>query len=107
MTTWSLLRHAASRTPVLRRQAVRTATRGLAVLSEREQALQEKGILDDLGLVNFDTLHEMQTRACDVYAEKQLFGTYSAESKQFEWMNFAEYAHKVEQCRAVLKDLGE
>lgn len=55
-----------------------------------EKALQEEGILDERGLVVFDTLHNMQTRSCRVFAPKNLFATYSEETKNFEWMSFAE-----------------
>ena len=49
----------------------------------------------------------MQINSCKVYADKQLFGTYSEESKKFEWMTFQDYADRVDQCRSMLQDLGE
>ena len=77
------------------------------ILSEQEKIFQAEGLLDEQGFTIFDTLHIMQVRSCRVYAEKELFGTYSPESKQFEWMTFKEYETAVDQCRAVLKDLGK
>ena len=71
------------------------------------QAWQERGVIDDRQLVNFETLHEMQVNSCEVYARNELFGTYMEASNSFEWMTYAEYAEKVDKCRAVLKDLGE
>jgi len=41
----------------------------------------EAGILDDKDLVNFDTLHNMQHWACQVFESKKLFGTYLPELK--------------------------
>lgn len=46
--------------------------------------------LDERGLVQFDTLHNMVVRSCDTFAEKNLFATYSEASKKFEWMTFQE-----------------
>ena len=65
------------------------------------------GYLDENGLTVFDTLHEMQVRSCAVFADNDLFGTYNPESKQFVYESFEDYATQVNQCRAVLKDLGE
>lgn len=67
---------------------------------------QAAGFMDDRGLTIFDTLHEMIHRSCQVFAPKNLFGTYSNESKTFEWMTFKEFHDKVDSCRAVLHDLG-
>ena len=75
-------------------------------LTENEKAFQAKGFLDDRGLTVFDTLHEMQVRSCEVFASRKLFGTYSKESKQFEWMTYQEFDSAVNKCRAVLKDIG-
>ena len=46
--------------------------------------------MDERGLVQFDTLHNMQVRSCRVYADKDLFATYSTTTQNFEWMAFAE-----------------
>lgn len=96
-----------------RRQAVSCTRR---ILGQRRsivgttadiEAWKDQAVLDDLELVNFDTLHEMQVNACEVYSTNKLFGTYSEASKSFEWMSFEEFADKVDSCRAVLKDLGK
>jgi hypothetical protein len=57
--------------------------------SDREKWLAQ-GIIDERNLVHFDTLHNMQVRSCQVFAPKPLFATYSPETKNFEWMTFAE-----------------
>lgn len=82
-----------------------TTTRSLA--TDREKEFQAAGILDENRLLNFDTLHEMQVRACQVFAPKRLFGTYSEESNQFEFMSFGEFGQQVDHVRALLKDLGK
>ena len=66
----------------------------------------KKGLLDERGLTQFSTLHEMQVVSCSAYAEKPLFGTYEEASGQFAWQTFGEYSQRVHQCRALLKDLG-
>lgn len=105
MTTWSLLRNASRRLP--RSRLWKLQSRALSLSAEKEAAFQQEGILDERGLLNFDTLHEMQVRACQVFEPKELFGTYSEESKQFEFMTYGEYGQRVDRCRAMLKDLGE
>ena len=82
------------------------ARRSLSATADFSQ-FQEQGIVDSDNLIKFDTLHEMQTRSCLVYEKRELFGTFSNKSNQFEWMTFKEYGDKVDQCRAMLKDLGE
>lgn len=67
---------------------------------------QKEGFLDDQGLTRFDTLHEMVDRSTQVFADKQLFGTYSDKSKEFEWMTFSDYRFKIQECRSLLQDLG-
>ena len=62
----------------------------MSTLTDAEQAFVKEGILDERGLVQFDTLHNMQVRSCRVYADKDLFATYSATTQNFEWMTFAE-----------------
>ncbi len=62
----------------------------MSTLTDSEQTFVKEGILDDRGLVQFDTLHNMQVRSCRVYADKDLFATYSATTQNFEWMTFAE-----------------
>jgi hypothetical protein len=76
------------------------------ISSENEKHFHELGYLDERGLTVFDTLHEMQFRSCQVYAQNDLFGTYNPKSDKFEYMTFEEFSQKVHECRAVLKDLG-
>ena len=59
---------------------------------------QHEGILDERGLVNFDTLHNMQVRSCRVFADKNLFATYSEVTQKFEWMTFAECTCSITLC---------
>ena len=100
-TVGSLLRHGSSR------RSLPTKLRSLASssfeaatpqpqqqrqpqFSSQTEQWQHEGILDERGLVNFDTLHNMQVRSCRVFAHKNLFATFSEESQKFEWMTFAE-----------------
>lgn len=77
-----------------------------SISAEREKEYQELGYLDDQRLTLFDTLHEMQVRSCEIYAENDLFGTYNAEADCFKYISYSEFGEKVDRCRAVLKDLG-
>ena len=95
-----------------RRLAVSNARRvGVRALwgatPESIQGWKERGIIDDRALVSFETLHEMQVNACEVYSANNVFGTYTEASKSFEWMTYNEFGNKVNQCRSVLKDLGK
>jgi len=78
--------------------------------STTSQSLQERGILDQNNLLNFETLHELQTNASIAFADNPLFGTYTDggdnDEASFEWMTYREYGEKVDACRTVLKDLG-
>lgn len=74
---------------------------------ENMEELIAKGVFDELGLLTFETLHEMQIKACDVFSQNELFGTYSEESKQFEWMTFKEFGENVDRIRSLLVDIGE
>jgi hypothetical protein len=62
----------------------------MSTLTDAEQQYFKEGIMDERGLVQFDTLHNMQVRSCRVYADKDLFATYSTTTQNFEWMTFAE-----------------
>lgn len=64
------------------------------------------GFVDEDGLTVFETLHDMQVRSCKVFSDRELFGTYSEESNKFEWMTYAQYAEKVDTCRAFLQSVG-
>ena len=80
------------------------ATRFISTAQTEE--FQKQGILDDQGLTVFDTLHEMQVNSCKVFTQNELFGTYDEPSNSFLFMTYDEYNQKVNQCRALLKDLG-
>jgi len=100
-----LLRRSLSRKGLL--GSTSSHARSLSFLTPAQLTqFQGEGIVDERGLVQFDTLHEMQERSCRVFEEKPLFGTYSEASKQFEWMKYQEFAQKVDTCRALLHDLG-
>lgn len=62
----------------------------MSTLTDAEQQFVKEGIMDERGLVQFDTLHNMQVRSCRAYADKDLFSTYSVSTQNFEWMTFAE-----------------
>lgn len=76
------------------------------ISTQDEKTFQDMGLLDEYGLAVFDTLHEMQYNACQVYAKNELFGTYDTSAEAFQFMTYAEYNDKVNQCRSLLKDLG-
>jgi hypothetical protein len=128
-TTRLLMRHAGKRSPWTRRTRMADVstrrwmgspeTRALSSvsvtplstqpdveLSVRQREYYTQGWIGSDGLTAFETLHEMQTRSCQVFAEKRLFGTYSDASKAYEWISFAEFDQAVSVCRAVLRDLG-
>lgn len=90
----------------LRTSITGQACRGFAVRSTPEQIqdFQRRGLLDDRELTNYATLHELQVHSCEVYAQNELFGTYSEHSKTFEYMTYQEYADRVDECRRVLRD---
>lgn len=91
----------------LARPTARLTTRTLVNATAADiAAWTERGVIDDRQLVQFQTLHEMQVNSCEVYARNELFGTYVEADKKFQWMTFAQFAHNVDQVRAVLKDLG-
>ncbi|KAL3922081.1 MAG: hypothetical protein SGILL_002395 [Bacillariaceae sp.] len=68
---------------------------------------QDQGLVDSSGLTQFNTLHELQLTACKVYPDNELFGTFSESSGRFEYFTYKDFGQKVEECRAVLKHLGE
>jgi hypothetical protein len=69
--------------------AASSSTATISPATEHKQWI-EQGIMDQDGLVIFDTLHNMQTRACMAYSQRNLFATYSTEAKKFQWMTYAE-----------------
>lgn len=87
-----------------RQIAPRSFTRFVSGLTAREQAFFEDGVLCERGLTQFDTLYEMQTRSCEVFDQKPLFGTHTGD--KFEWMSYQEFDSQVNRVRALLKDMG-
>ena len=77
------------------------------ISTERGNHFKELGYLDAEGLTIFDTLHDMQTRSCSVYAENELFGSYDDKTNNFKYVTYEEFGGQVDKCRAVLKDLGK
>jgi hypothetical protein len=77
--------------------------------SERVASLQARGVLDDEGCTNFQTLHELQLSACSAFEKNSLFGTYikKGEGGAFQWMNYHDFSALVSKTRAVLKDIGK
>ena len=71
-----------------------------------EKAFRRDIPFDENGFIEFNNLHDLQVFASQEFAERDLFGTFSPESKSFEWISFADYGNRVDQCRALLKDLG-
>ena len=49
----------------------------------------------------------MQVNACEVFAKNDLFGTFSEDSKTFEYITYHEFEQRVDCCRTVLRDLGK
>ena len=49
-------------------------------LTDQEQQFHKEGIVDERGLVQFDTLHNMQVRSCRVFANKNLFARKMSEN---------------------------
>lgn len=87
-----------------------------------DAALTREDVVDENGLLQFKTLHEMNHRASIAFRDNELFGTYvappaaeenvvkdkeDAEPGTFEWMTYGEYGELVAKCRTVLKDIGE
>ena len=52
----------------------------------------------------FTNLVAMQQSACQRFSDRPLFGTKIA--NQYHWMTYAEFAERVDQCRAGLAQLG-
>ena len=68
---------------------------------------QAQGLLDNKGLLAFKTLHELQMRASKVFRENELFGTFNESSGRFEYLDYHDFGIKVDECRQLLKHLGE
>jgi hypothetical protein len=94
---------------------------GSRFLSTAETPLTREDVMDNRGLLQFKTLHEMNCNAAIAFRDNPLFGTYKAtpvanenvlnekeDAKgKFEWMTYGEYGDLVNRCRTVLKDIGE
>ena len=50
--------------------------------------------------IEFDTIVEMQQKACQLYANKPLFGTRV--KNEYEWMKYSDFDSKVQLFRNVL-----
>mmetsp|Transcript_45161 Transcript_45161/g.109962 ORF Transcript_45161/g.109962 Transcript_45161/m.109962 type:complete len:706 (+) Transcript_45161:370-2487(+) len=75
--------------------------------SARAFSSSQQLVDDETGLLKFNTLHELQENACQVYGhDHELFGTFSESSQKFEYMTYSDFGQRVEECRSVLKDLG-
>jgi hypothetical protein len=42
-----------------------------------------------------------------VFSENSLYGTYNEATCQYEYMKYEDFGRKVQECRAVLKNLGK
>mmetsp|Transcript_14845 Transcript_14845/g.23049 ORF Transcript_14845/g.23049 Transcript_14845/m.23049 type:complete len:675 (-) Transcript_14845:2262-4286(-) len=104
MTTTSVtLRLALRRSQhILKRRFITTS----ASFSSIASTADAESLVDERNLLRFDTLATLQKNACQVFAENELFGTYSEETKQFEWIDYAEFDKRVGKVRSVLIDLG-
>ena len=77
------------------------------ITTEQEHHFQGLGVLDAEGMTKFETLHELQLHSSLVFKENELFGTYEEDSKTFQYITYDEYGERINQCRVLLKDLGE
>lgn len=78
-----------------------------SISTQREQHFQDIGYLDEENLTIFNTLHEMQVRSCQVYAENDLFGSFDETHNKFNYITYKEFGNQVDNCRTVLRDLGK
>jgi len=58
------------------------------------------------GLLQFETLHELQVRSAEQWSSKPLFGTYSSASSSYEWMSQGEFDTRVKAARTHLVNCG-
>ncbi|GMI27827.1 hypothetical protein TeGR_g2502 [Tetraparma gracilis] len=87
------------------RRLLRPALSGLpAARSLSAAPAHETGPHMQDGLLQFTTLHEIQTRSAAQWSSKPLFGTYDAGA--FGWMSYGEFDEKVARARAALVGLG-
>lgn len=57
-------------------------------------------------VTEFDTLVSMQQQTVKLHADNKCFGTKNQETKQYEWMTYAEWGEKVEAFSSALKHFG-
>jgi hypothetical protein len=81
-------------------------------VGSRAAALHDKGVIDEHGYTNFETLHELRLSACEAYYDHDLFGTYAPavdgkEGGEYKWMTYEEFNGLVDKTRSVLEDLGK
>jgi long-subunit acyl-CoA synthetase (AMP-forming) len=55
---------------------------------------------------SFNTLSELQSKACTLYESNPMLGTKSIDNKSFEWLTYGDFGRKVEKFRGVLRDLN-
>ena len=85
-------------------------------------SLTFEDVTDSNGLLQFKTLHEMNTYASIAFKDNELFGTYQPpkmpeenvvkdkvedQKGTFNWMTYGEYGMMIDRCRTVLKDIGK
>jgi long-chain acyl-CoA synthetase len=76
------------------------------ITTDQEKLFQGKGYLDQDCMVAFQTLHELQYRSCQVFADNEIFGTFDPATTSYNFMTYEEYNQKVNRCRSLLKDFG-
>ena len=90
----------------LLRKCPRAAWRAFLSTAARDQPFIESGWLDERGLTQFDTLHELQTRSCAVFETNTLYGTYQHDKGEFDYETYGDFGNQVDKARQVLKHLG-
>jgi len=90
--------------------------------SSTTSSLTFDDVTDSNGLLQFKTLHEMNTYASIAFKDNELFGTYQPpkmpeenvvkdkvedQKGTFNWMTYGEYGMMIDRCRTVLKDIGK
>lgn len=77
------------------------------ITTDQEKHFQELGVLDAEGLTRFNTLHELQANSALIFKDNEIFGTYTEESKSFNYITYDEYNQRVNRCRTLLKESGK
>ena len=84
----------------------RSFSSATALSSSQLQHFQKEGLLDETGRTQYETLHELQANACQIYADNPLFGTYQNEEEGFVWMTYQQFNQTVSHTRALLSHIG-